>query len=282
MRRVRVAVLLVGLVVAHASTAAGDDTPAPAPAPATPAAPAPASPPPVTALGGPAPPASAPAPAAPAAPAPASIAVVAFPGGADAAWPLAPDDLRRPGAASRDGRRDARARSLRRGPGARCAGRAARPWPTPSPRFVGTTLPSRTLLDGHPRAGSDSGRSWWLAPTRRSPPPTYFSPRPARSTPRRMPRTPLRAVRLPPGRRPSGHSTAFLGRPPRHLSHRCARPCWPRAKRLEARNRARTPSTNPAGSGARSVRPRCSGAPPTSRPGTAAPSAIHLEVQVPH
>ena len=86
MRRVRVAVLLVGLVVAHASTAAGDDTPAPAPAPAVPAAPVASSPP---APGAPAAPASAPAPVAPAAPAAASIAVVAFPGGADAAWPLA-------------------------------------------------------------------------------------------------------------------------------------------------------------------------------------------------
>jgi hypothetical protein len=88
MRRVRVAVLLVGLVLAHAITAAGDDTPAPAPAPAFPPPSAPATPP---APGGPAAaaPASPSAPAPPAAAAPVSIAVVALPGGADAAWPLA-------------------------------------------------------------------------------------------------------------------------------------------------------------------------------------------------
>ncbi len=129
MRRVRMAVVVVGLVLARAFPAAGDDSPPAAPAPTS----TPAS-------------ASTLAPTAPAS-TPTSVAVVALPGAADAAWPLArslyADPTLRPVTVD-----EAHARVLCGDPPAPGAPADLRDLAETVAALRGDDAPSRTLLDG--------------------------------------------------------------------------------------------------------------------------------------
>jgi hypothetical protein len=142
MRRVRVAVVVIGLVLAGAVTASGDESPVSAPGavPAASSAPGPAA----SSAPGPAP-LSARTPGA--AIGPASLAVVALPGAADAAWTLArsvyADEALRPATVD-----EAHARVLCGEPPAEGVAAELRDLADTVAALRGDDAPSRTLLDG--------------------------------------------------------------------------------------------------------------------------------------
>ena len=245
MRRLRMTVVVLGVVLARGPAAFADAsrTPAPATAPASSPPPAPAagtsgpasSPPPAPAAGAPGlassslPPPPASPPALAPTPAHAGLAVVALAGVADAAWPLArsvyADPTLRPGAVD-----DAHARVL--------CGEVPAPTAAPELRDLSDTVaalrgddaPTRALLDGIARrfalravvvVRSDAGH-----PTAR----LYLADTGAFDAAAYSPDNPQ--VRRPAGTRPPARSTASSA-PLRRLRRPALRPL-PRGPRRRA------------------------------------------------
>ncbi len=228
MRRARQIVVVVGVLLARAP-AAHADSPAPAPAPAPAFAPTPTP-----------------------TPAPIGVAVVALPGAADAAWPLAgsvyADPSLRPTAVD-----EPHARVLCGEPPATPAPADLRDLSDTVAALRGDDAPSRALLDGIARRFSVRAilvvRSDAGGPTAR----LFLSETGAFDAATYAPDSPPPAP-SPSGPRQQARWTAFSApvRPPPLLHP----PLWafrpsPRARLPEKRPRGRCPtSTNPGGSGA--------------------------------